>query len=158
MIGFANYGVPLSHNEILTKLVNGLRRLENREYDSVGLALDIETSSDVVILKAVGSVDKLQALVQDTSQTRFNISRPLNPHVGIAHTRWATQCAPSITNRQPHVSDTNTQFVVAHNGIITNFKPLKAMLIAEGYSFDSDTDRGHGQSSEVLVRNPHSAS
>ncbi|CDF39179.1 unnamed protein product [Chondrus crispus] len=126
IFGYANYGIPVSQHAILRTLLTGLRRLEYRGYDSAGLALDGASIDDQTV----------ETLIQ-SSLTK---PRSLSNHVGIAHTRWATHGAPSVINSHPHVSDADAQFVVVHNGIITNFKPLKEMLLSKGYHFDSETD------------------
>eukprot|EP00178_Gracilaria_changii_P028265 TRINITY_DN981_c0_g1_i1.p1 TRINITY_DN981_c0_g1~~TRINITY_DN981_c0_g1_i1.p1 ORF type:complete len:703 (-),score=111.60 TRINITY_DN981_c0_g1_i1:1572-3680(-) len=140
IFGYANYALDLDTHKVLQILVQGLRRLEYRGYDSAGLALNGNSQSDVVVIKAVGSVDSLQKSVDKVRQARFPVPEPLKNHVGVAHTRWATHGAPSVFNCHPHTSDSSAQFVVVHNGIITNFKPLKEMLMSKGFHFTSDTD------------------
>ncbi|KAI0564700.1 Glutamine amidotransferase [Gracilaria domingensis] len=146
IFGYANYGVGLDTHKVLHILVQGLRRLEYRGYDSAGLALNGNASSEVVVIKAVGSVDCLQKSVDKIREARFPTPEPLSNHVGVAHTRWATHGAPTVFNCHPHTSDSSGQFVVVHNGIITNFKPLKEMLLSKGFQFCSDTD------TEVLAK------
>lgn len=140
IFGFANYNLSVTRGDILKTLVTGLRRLEYRGYDSAGLATDGGSPDDVVIVKSVGSVDKLQHSVDERVSTSLDVNDVFDNHVGVAHTRWATHGAPSMSNCHPHTSDPSCQFVVVHNGIITNYKPLKEMLVSKGYVFDSDTD------------------
>lgn len=140
IFGYANYGVSTSTHQVLDTLVTGLRRLEYRGYDSAGLAIDATSNEDVAVVKAVGSVDKLQQTLDQLRKHRLEHDRELPCHAAVAHTRWATHGAPSTLNSHPHVSDRSAQFVVVHNGIITNFKPLKEMLTSKGFSFDSETD------------------
>lgn len=140
IFGYANYGIPITQHSILKTLLTGLRRLEYRGYDSAGLALDRSSPHDVLVIKAVGSVDNLHKTVDNVCAHTLAHPRSISTHVGIAHTRWATHGAPSVLNSHPHVSDLQAQFVVVHNGIITNFKPLKEMLLAKGFDFVSDTD------------------
>lgn len=140
IFAYINCAVPVTNHSILNTLVTGLRRLEYRGYDSAGLAIDGTSAKLPIVLKAVGSVDMLQQSVANVCKNRLAIPRLLDTHVGIAHTRWATHGAPSISNCHPHLSDPDSQFLVVHNGIITNFKPLREMLISKNFTFDSDTD------------------
>lgn len=140
IFGYANYGIPICQTDILQTLVQGLRRLEYRGYDSAGLALDGDSPDDVIVVKAVGSVSKLQISVDELVDRRLTAPLLLDTHVGVAHTRWATHGAPSVVNSHPQVSDPDAQFSVVHNGIITNYKPLKEMLLSKGFEFESETD------------------
>ena len=108
-------------------LVEGLRRLEYRGYDSAGIAI-VNSSGHLHRLRELG---KVQALADALA------AQPLNGGTGIAHTRWATHGEPSQRNAHPHVSG---DIVVVHNGIIENHESLRAQLQAKGYHFSSDTD------------------
>ncbi|MGH1461869.1 MAG: glutamine--fructose-6-phosphate transaminase (isomerizing) [Neptuniibacter sp.] len=108
-------------------LLEGLRRLEYRGYDSAGVAL--HTEAGIQRCRRAGKVQALSDALQ---------ASPLQGSTGIAHTRWATHGVPNEANAHPHMSA--DQLAVVHNGIIENYEELKAKLQSEGYKFTSDTD------------------
>ncbi|WP_333660302.1 glutamine--fructose-6-phosphate transaminase (isomerizing) [Chishuiella changwenlii] len=130
MCGIVGY---IGHREAYPIIINGLKRLEYRGYDSAGLVLS--TGSDFELVKTKGKVSDLEEKSSGLDKT---------PHLGVGHTRWATHGVPNDVNSHPHMSN-NGRLVLVHNGIIENYEAIKQLLLDKGYVFHSDTD------TEVLV-------
>jgi glutamine---fructose-6-phosphate transaminase (isomerizing) len=125
MCGIVGYVGP---DEALPILLEGLRRLEYRGYDSAGVAV---LNDAVTVVKKAGKLAELEAKLEDDGAPRGT--------VGMGHTRWATHGPPTDSNAHPHV-DCTGRVAVIHNGIIENFQALKDDLVKAGHTFSSDTD------------------
>jgi glutamine---fructose-6-phosphate transaminase (isomerizing) len=125
MCGIVGY---VGRQESLPILLEGLKRLEYRGYDSAGVA--VLNGGGLKIQKAAGKISVLEALLK---------ANPTLGSVGIAHTRWATHGEPTTVNAHPH-TDCHGKIAVAHNGIIENYSTLKKALEKEGHKFTTDTD------------------
>ena len=131
MCGIVGY---IGNNEALPIILNGLKRLEYRGYDSSGVAT--YNGSTIVSCKSKGKISKLEKSIAKRKN--------LKGKVGIGHTRWATHGVPNDINAHPQFSNSNNLCLV-HNGIIENYSSIKESLIKKGYQFHSDTD------TEVLI-------
>lgn len=132
MCGIVGY---IGKREAYPILIEGLKRLEYRGYDSAGIAL-VNDEGRMNIYKEKGKVSNLEVITAD---------KDISGKIGIAHTRWATHGEPSAVNAHPHVSQ-NGRLALVHNGIIENYASLKEYLTGKGYAFKSCTD------TEVLVQ------
>jgi len=130
MCGIVGYIGPKNATPII---MNGLKKLEYRGYDSAGIA--VLENGGIEVRRDAGKLERLSQLVQDS---------PIKGKLGIGHTRWATHGEPNTRNAHPHLGMTG-DVVVVHNGIVENFTTLREELISEGAVFQSETD------SEVIV-------
>ncbi len=130
MCGIVGYVGP---GDAARVVVEGLRRLEYRGYDSAGLA--VIQDGQLAVRRDVGKIDRLEQRLAES---------PVRGTIGLGHTRWATHGVPCEANAHPHLDCTAT-IVVVHNGIVENYAPLKEQLIAAGHTFHSQTD------TEVIV-------
>jgi glutamine---fructose-6-phosphate transaminase (isomerizing) len=125
MCGIVGY---IGQQQAAPLLMDGLKRLEYRGYDSAGMA--VLHAGHLDTRKRVGRLTHLEALLDQ---------QPLTGSIGIGHTRWATHGAPSETNSHPHL-DSHGRIAVVHNGIIENYQALREQLTRQGHTFTSDTD------------------
>jgi len=126
MCGIVGY---TGNNSALSPVIEGLRKLEYRGYDSAGIALPIAIGKPLFIEKRAGKLKKLEDALSKTPDAKS----------GIGHTRWATHGGPTDTNAHPHL-DNEGKLALIHNGIIENYVELRAQLEKRGHKFKSETD------------------
>jgi glucosamine--fructose-6-phosphate aminotransferase (isomerizing) len=125
MCGIVGY---VGNKPLLPVIVEGLRKLEYRGYDSAGIA--VVRNGEMVIRRSAGKLSRLEDVLA---------ADPIDGQFGVGHTRWATHGRPTEENAHPH-RDCTGRIVVVHNGIIENYLELKHELIREGHTFVTETD------------------
>src|SRR3978361_587408 len=126
MCGIVGY---VGNKQVVPLIIDGLRKLEYRGYDSAGIAV-VDENHHLELRRAEGKLRNLEECIR---------LHPLDGNYGIGHTRWATHGRPTEENAHPH-RDCTGEIVVVHNGIVENYLQLRKQLTAEGHTFKTETD------------------